>query len=122
MRLIYIAGPYRAPTRWQEEQNVRAAEIAAYHVAEMGAYPVTPHANTRPYFADAQPGEFWLAGTMELLRRCDAVLLLPDWAGSEGAQAERAEALRLEIPVFCWLAGLAQWLHDGGIDHEEGTP
>jgi hypothetical protein len=109
-RLVYIAGPYRAATRWEEERNVRAAEALGYAVAELGAYPVIPHCCTRPYFADAQPGSFWLAATLELLRRCDAVLLAAGWEQSEGAQAEKAEAHRLGLPVFLGPPHLRAWL------------
>lgn len=111
MKLIYIAGPYRAPTRWQEEQNVRVAEAIGYKVARLGAYPVIPHSNTRPYFADAQPGEFWLDGTLELLRRCDAVLLITGWENSEGARGERHEAQSRGTPVFDGLPELSKWMH-----------
>ena len=109
-RLVYIAGPYRASTRWGEECNVRRAEIIGHLVAALGAYPVIPHANTRPYFADAQPGPFWLAATLELLRRCDAVVFMEGWGESEGARAERAEAERLGIPVFDGTPALGAWL------------
>jgi hypothetical protein len=44
--------------------------------------------------------EVFLEGTMELLRRCDAVVLVPNWRDSAGAQAEVAEAERLGLPVF----------------------
>lgn len=113
--LIYVAGPFRASTRWDEEQNIRTAEAAGYEIAKLGAYPVIPHSNTRGYFSDAQPGEFFLDGTLELMKRCDAVLLLPRWIESTGARAEKEEAERLGIPVFgaccsdC-LPGLAAWI------------
>ena len=41
-----------------------------------------------------------LAGTMELLRRCDAVLCVGNWRDSVGARAEVEEARRLGLPVF----------------------
>jgi nucleoside 2-deoxyribosyltransferase len=114
-RLIYIAGPFRSDSRWQEEQNIRAAEALGYEIALLGAYPVIPHSNTRGYFSDAQPGEFFLDGTLELMRRCDAVIFLPNWQDSTGAIGEHDEAERLGLPVFgCasgdGLRGLAIWL------------
>ena len=113
MKLVYIAGPYRARTRWAEEQNVRRAEDAGREVAKMGAYPVIPHANTRPYFGDEQPASFWLEGTMELLQRCDAVLLLDKWERSEGARRENDEAKARGIPVFEVIEVLERWLMEG---------
>jgi len=109
MKLVYIAGPYRATTRWEEEQNCRRAEEAGHEVVELGAYPVIPHANTRPYFGDAQPSDFWLEGTLELMRRCDAVVLLPGWENSQGACAESDEAISVGIPIFPSMSELKSW-------------
>jgi hypothetical protein len=43
-RLVYVAGPNRAPTAWLVEQNVRAAEALAHRVATLGAYSIEPRA------------------------------------------------------------------------------
>ncbi len=101
MRVVYIAGPFRAPTSWGVAQNVRAAEVVGLLVANAGAMPLIPHANTAHFDGEAT-GQFWLDGTMELMRRCDAVVLVPGWEGSVGACAEKAEADRLGLPVFAY--------------------
>ncbi len=98
--LIYVAGAYRNADPWLCEQNIRAAESIGYDVARCGAYPVIPHSNTRPYFASAASDELWLAGTLELMRRCDAVVFAPSWVNSSGARGEHAEAVRLGLPIF----------------------
>ena len=49
MKLVYIAGPFRAPTPWGIEENVRHAERHAFEIAKLGAMPVCPHANTRHF-------------------------------------------------------------------------
>ena len=90
MKVAYIAGPFRAPTAWGVAENVRAAERVAMTVAECGAMPMCPHANTAN-FDGTLTGDFWLAGTMELLRRCDVIVLLPNWRLSQGARMEEAE-------------------------------
>lgn len=111
MRVVYIAGPFRAPTAWGIEQNVRAAEATAFRVASMGFAPLCPHANTR-FFHGTLTDAFWLEATMELLRRCDAVMLSEGWDNSSGTKAEIREAERLGIPVFYQIASLVAWGRD----------
>ncbi len=109
--LCYVAGPYRAPSAWIVELNIREAEKVAYQVAVEGAYPVTPHTNTRGYFECInQTAEFWLEATLELMRRCDIVLMMDTWERSSGARGEHAEAHRLGKPVLYSLHELRVWL------------
>lgn len=99
MKVVYIAGKYRGRTPWEVEQNIRAAEDVAASVWAMGMVAMCPHANSR-HMEGVATDEHFLAGTLELLRRCDAVLLVPNWRDSVGAKAEVAEAKRLGLPVF----------------------
>ncbi len=109
MKIVYIAGPFRADTAWGIEQSVRQAEACALHVAEVGAMPLCPHTNTR-FFHGLLTDEFWLVGTLELLRRCDAIYLCPGWERSSGARAEETEARRLNLDVFHNIDDIAEWL------------
>ena len=120
MRLVYIAGRFSASTAWEIEQNVRCAELVAAEVAKLGAMPVTPHANSR-FFAGltGTTPEFWYQGTLELLRRCDALILVPGWEGSKGVEMEREEAWRLNIPQFHDLRSLKDWVDRGGPNYKE---
>ena len=108
MRLVYIAGAYDAPTPWGVRCNVRAAEDLAAKVNEADMAAVCPHS----WGAGGNvTHEHMLAATMEVMRRCDAVILVSNWRTSSGALAEVAEATRLGIPVF----GRAQTeRNDGG--------
>jgi hypothetical protein len=113
--LIYIAGKFRGPTPYDVRRNVEAARDAGLYVARLGGYPVIPHTMTADF--DKQlDDQFWLDGTMELLRRCDAVCLIHNWSFSQGARAEKAEAVRLDLPIFLLVddAGesgtLARWI------------
>ncbi|WP_373445531.1 DUF7768 domain-containing protein [Salmonella enterica] len=111
--MIYLAGPYRpyiigsgctVPT----SVNILKAEETAVSLIDRlyvhKMFPVTPHLNTANFEHKTEneiPDEFWLECTMELMRRCDAVLLIgEDAMRSYGTRAEIEEAKRLNIPVF----------------------
>ena len=82
--------------------------------------PLIPHANTaHPEFERVQPYPFWIAGTLELLRRADAVLTISGWETSNGARGEVEEALRLGKPVFHELADLAACIDPGTMGEAE---
>lgn len=108
MKVVYIAGPYRGATAWEVAENIRAAERVGIVVARCGMMPLIPHANTA-HFDGELTAEFWLAGTMELLRRCDAVAFTADWERSSGARAEEKEAGRLGLPCFFNQSELESW-------------
>lgn len=109
IRVVYIAGPFRDVTPWAVEQHVRVAEALSFLVASVGAMPLCPHTNTR-FSHGTLTEQFWLDGTLELMSRCDAVILTPDWQTSEGARAEVVKARQLNIPVFETIDALRTWL------------
>lgn len=107
MKVIYVAGKYRGPNAWAVEQNIRAAEEVAAKVVQLGMMPLCPHANTR-HMDGLASDEFFLTGTLELMKRCDAVVLVDGWRDSIGASNEVYEARRLGIPVLVDVAHLAE--------------
>ncbi|QJD58165.1 DUF4406 domain-containing protein [Pseudomonas sp. gcc21] len=100
--VVYIAGPYRAKSRAGVELNIQSARAMGMQTVRKGWSPLIPHANTGGLDEAAPdiPDDYWLAATMELMRRCDAVLLCPGYHTSAGTEAEVAEAARLGIPVY----------------------
>jgi hypothetical protein len=109
MKLIYVAGPFRGKSAWDIEQNIRRAETLALEVWRMGAACICPHTNTR-FFQNAAPDEVWLEGDLEILRRCDAIVMTPDWRNSTGARAEHDEAIKRNMAVFYTMDELQSWL------------
>ena len=110
-RLVYIAGPYTGPTQWIVAQNIRAAESYGRGVALLGLFPIVPHVLGQS-FGDEQTPEFWYRGTLEVMKRCDAVIMLPNWSESKGAIHERRIALELGLPVFYSLEEARVWSED----------
>lgn len=109
LSLVYVAGPFRGPTHYAVHTNVTAAEAFALAICKMGAYSVCPHKMTEHYTGEL-PDEFWLAGDLALLRRCDAIAMMPNWQQSRGAVAEEAFARAHGIPVFYELESLGAWI------------
>lgn len=108
MKLVYVAGPFRGPTPWAVEQNIRAAETWAYLIWGLQLTAVCPHAMGR-FFDKSIPDAVILAGTLEIMKRCDAVFLIPGWERSLGSQAEAAMAKSMNIPIFESLGELKAW-------------
>lgn len=115
MKLIYIAGPYR---QWYD--SVGEANTIAHNIMdargvsaelvrrlnEKGIFPVTPHLNTAHFERleglDVVPDHYWLQGTLELMRRCDGVLLTRPDADriSGGTRNELHVAEKMGLPIY----------------------
>lgn len=87
--LVYIAGPFRGPTPLDVARNIERARDLALRVAQLGdgCFPITPHLNTAP-FDKQMTDQFWLDGDIELMNRCDAMVLTEDYQTSSGARRE----------------------------------
>lgn len=109
MPIVYIAGPYRAPTEIAVERNIRAAEEAAAVVWQAGGAALCPHKNTA-HMGGVVPDAAFLAGDIEMLRLCHAVFMVGPWLRSEGATGERAAAKRAGIPIFDDEVELRRWV------------
>ena len=100
MKIAYVAGPFRAENAWEIEQNIRRAEEVSLEVWRMpGWCAICPHTNTR-FFQGAAPDDVWLKGDLEILHRCDAVVLTEGWRASSGTRAEVKAAVAHDIPVY----------------------
>lgn len=119
--LIYIAGPYTAPSLAEAADNIHRAMMLGVEVAKLGGMPVTPHANTPLPFLDLQTPEFWYRGTKALLLASDMVALRVGWAASRGSRDECTAAREAAMPTFYeddeyWrdklAAAIAEWKKD----------
>ena len=72
---------------------------------KFGWFPVVPHLNTRHFerYSDIISHanyRYYLDGTKELMRRCDAVVFIDGWETSHGATIEYDEAMDLDLPIY----------------------
>jgi len=99
MKIVYLAGPYRADTAAEVERNIQNAR--RYHMAltEAGIFSFCPHVHMAHYDG-LQEEQWFLDGTMEMMRRCDALVVMPGHAGSDGTRLEINEAKRIGIDIL----------------------
>lgn len=103
--LVYLAAPYSNP---DPVANTHKVVQTATAMVEAGIVtPVVPHLSLLWHAITPRPVEFWYAYDLLLLARCDAVLRFP--GASTGADAEVAEAERLDIRVFTNVDHLYSW-------------
>lgn len=106
--VIYLAGPYRGKSKikiinwFQRQINIHRAREAAKRLWAAGFTVLCPHLNTANFDGIA-PDEVFLNGTLELMRRCDAMVLLPNWEKSSGTKAEVEEMRKLNKQIHCCI-------------------
>jgi len=111
LRIIYIAGAYSAPTlaevtRHVDQTRKMALELAERRIPFLSTVLQTAHFEL---LLGRQDPEHWIAVSLEILRRCDAIFLVPGWQKSKGAKLERETALARGMPVFEDIEMLAEW-------------
>lgn len=111
MKVVYVAGKYRDSTNWATRKNILAAEQVAVAVWKLGAVAVCPHKNSAFFEGAVDDDEVFLHGYLELLRRCDAIMLVEGWETSVGTKGEIAEAHQKDIPIFNRIEDLKEWLN-----------
>jgi len=102
MKKVYIAGKYNDTSVVRCLNNIRVGIIAAVKVLKRGDIPFCPFLDclfvlvggagdlTEQHFRDY---------SIEWLKACDEILLLPSWQRSKGCAAELALAQELGLKV-----------------------
>lgn len=101
MKIVYLAGPYRGANPAETERNIRTAQRYAMALTEAGIAVYSPHLNTA-HFDGLQPDEWFFKHGLEMLRRCDALVVMPGFENSSGTLREVMEAQKLQIPT-CYV-------------------
>lgn len=94
MKLVYLAGPYKAETSQAITHNILKAKDYAITLWQRGYAVICPHMNSAHFGVHVDESVFLEAGIL-MLSRCDAIAVMPNSEASEGTQAEIAEAKRL---------------------------
>jgi uncharacterized protein DUF4406 len=101
--LIYTAGPYSSDTEKGIEENINIARSIAATLWESGHAVICPHANTARFETICQATyDQYIEGDLKIVARCDALVMLPGWELSKGANIEREYAQSLDIPIYIY--------------------
>jgi len=102
--VAYVAGPYRdVRGTYYVEQNIRAAEAVAVELWKMGFAVICPHTNTKHMDGITDnSADMFISGDLEIVRRCDVLVTMPNWMRSEGARNEVRAAKYAGVLVFEW--------------------
>jgi len=92
MKLIYIAGPYRSGTEYGVKLNIDKAEAVALKYWKAGYAVFCPHKNSA-FMGGSCPDETWLEGGLEILKRCDGIVMMEGWRESKGSGGELDQAM-----------------------------
>jgi len=85
--VVFLSGPYRSSTENGIYQNIQTAREYAVKLWKQDYAVICPHLNSA-FMGGIVPDAVFLAGDLELLKRCDHICMLPRWMDSEGSRAE----------------------------------
>lgn len=105
IKVWYVAGPIRAFNKdghlnvFKVNMNCEtASRVAMKYWVDGVSCAICPHMNTRN-FDGHKSDNTWLEGDIEILRRCDGIVMVQGWENSAGSRAELdfAKGLGLEV-------------------------
>jgi hypothetical protein len=102
MPRVYVGGPFRGPTEYDVEVNVRRAVDLGVLIAEMGAVPVIWHSMYR-HMQGTFSGPFLDEASWQILSTCHAMAVtvgLERARRSEGTAKDMQLCYELRIPEF----------------------
>jgi len=103
---IYVAGAIESNSIITSLENLRRGQRSSFLIMQMGFIPFCPFIDflfffqVRPENNEKITKEMIQEYSMEWLKVCDAVYLVPGWEESEGTQKEIRVADELGIPVI----------------------
>jgi hypothetical protein len=99
--LIYVSGPYTSKDGIGIDANIQAAREIAIRCWEKGHAVICPHLNTAHFERDCTVDyKAYIAGDLNMVARCDALVMVDGWESSNGATIEADYAQKLSIPIY----------------------
>ena len=102
--LIYTAGPYsQTAGAGTVEENIQRAKDIAVELWNRGYTVLCPHLNTAGFETlTTLSNKDFVDRDLEMVERCDAIVMLPGWESSLGAVRELECARSNDLVVWFW--------------------
>ena len=100
MKVIYVAGPYRSNGWNGIWSNIMEARGIARGLWVGGHAAICPHLNSMFMDGPDLESEQFILGDLEIIKKCDAMVMMDGWGLSPGAKREHGLARSIGIPVF----------------------
>lgn len=101
MKLGYVAGPFRSETQEGVNENIRRAASVGHIIRKHGFAAIVPHLESL-HNQEALDEDGWIRHNIELLSRCDFMIVLENWSKSKGTILEIENAKEIGIPIYYW--------------------
>lgn len=101
--IIYLATPIRPKGNQTLDGNIAKAKQIALELWKKGYTVICPAANSDLPISLAEKeleADRWLNGDIEILQRCDAMVVSPGWQLSDGVKGEISCAEMYGIPTY----------------------
>jgi hypothetical protein len=103
MKVIYVAGALSGKNDNEVWNNIVLARSHALELWKQGWAVICPHLNSL-YMGhgteDKDCFDLFLAGDCEIITRCDAIYMLPNWKNSRGARLEFETAIAYNLEII----------------------
>lgn len=110
MKLIFVGGPYAAPTAAGIEANIQRCERLALKVIALDCGVVCQNSMGRPWDGEDPTLDQVMASAKLVLSRCDALIVAEGWQNSTGTKQEIVEADNLGLPILYSIEELKVYL------------
>ena len=104
MELAYVSGKYRGSSPSEIYNNINKARDVGIKLWKLGYCAIIPHLNTQ-FMDGIVPDNDFLEGDIEILSRCDFIVIMEDWQESKGAKEEVRYARENMIPIYKFVKG-----------------
>ena len=101
MKILFLAGQYRADTTYKVYQNIKKAEKKAIELWEAGWIVICPHLNSQLFEHTMENAhDIVMPGYLKIVERCDTIYMMKGFEDSEGSKLELKAAKENGLEVI----------------------